>query len=107
MISATKEMTLPTALVGSIPRPSWYTRSLHGQDFKMALSDRGFREQYIDAVGAYINDQECAGLDIIVDGDARFDDDVGGRSWFFYMIDRLGGGGGSPSAPMRKRTGRR
>ena len=52
MISATKEMTLPTALVGSIPRPSWYTRSLHGQDFKMALSDRGFREQYIDAVGA-------------------------------------------------------
>ena len=91
MISATKDMMLPTALVGSIPRPSWYTRSLHGRDFKMALSDRAFREQYIDAVGAYINDQECAGLDIIVDGDARFDDDVGGRGWFFYMIDRLGG----------------
>ena len=91
MISATKDMTLPTALVGSIPRPSWYTRSLHGQDFKMALSDRAFREQYIDAVGAFINDQECAGLDIIVDGDARFDDDVGGRGWFFYLIDRLGG----------------
>ncbi len=91
MSSATADMVLPTALVGSIPRPSWYTRSLHGQDFKMALSDRGFREQYIDAVGAYVNDQECAGLDIIVDGDARFDDDVGGRGWFFYMIDRLGG----------------
>ena len=90
-MTAVKDMVMPTALVGSIPRPSWYTRSLHGLDFKMALSDRGFREQYIDAVGAYVNDQECAGLDIIVDGDARFDDDVGGRGWFFYMIDRLGG----------------
>ena len=91
MLTTTAEMVLPTALVGSIPRPSWYTRSLGGGDFKMAMSDRGFREQYIDAVGAYVNDQECAGLDILVDGDARFDNDVGGRGWFFYPLDRLAG----------------
>ena len=36
-------------------------------------------------------DQARAGLDILTDGDARFDLDVGGRSWFFYPIERLGG----------------
>ena len=70
MIGATKDMLLPTAIVGSIPRPAWYTDSLHGRSFKQALSDRNFREQYIDAVGAYILDQTSAGLDIVTDGDA-------------------------------------
>jgi 5-methyltetrahydropteroyltriglutamate--homocysteine methyltransferase len=91
MIGATKDMLLPTAIVGSIPRPAWYTDSLHGRSFKQALSDRNFREQYIDAVGAYILDQTSAGLDIVTDGDARFDNDVGGRGWFFYPLERLGG----------------
>jgi 5-methyltetrahydropteroyltriglutamate--homocysteine methyltransferase len=91
MIGVTKDMLLPTAIVGSIPRPVWYTDSLHGRSFKQALSDRSFREQYIDAVGAYIHDQTSAGLDIVTDGDARFDNDVGGRGWFFYPLERLGG----------------
>ncbi len=94
MIGATKDMLLPTAIVGSIPRPSWYTDSLHARPFKQALSDRNFREQYMDAVGAYIHDQSSAGLDIVTDGDARFDNDVGGRGWFFYPLERLGGFGG-------------
>merc|ERR1711964_516297 len=72
-------------------RPSWYTLGLQGGEFKLALSDRAYREQYIDAVGAYIHDQTSAGLDIVTDGDARFDNDVGGRSWFFYPLERMGG----------------
>ena len=95
MISTTKDMLLPTAIVGSIPRPVWYTESLRGRSFKQALSDRSFREQYIDAVGAFIHDQTSAGLDIVTDGDARFDNDVGGRGWFFYPLERLGGFAGS------------
>ncbi|MCH2540308.1 MAG: cobalamin-independent methionine synthase II family protein [Anaerolineales bacterium] len=91
MLGATKDVVLPTAIVGSIPRPAWYTASLKGRPFKLALSDRDFREQYLDAVGAYIHDQTSAGLDIIVDGDARFDNDVGGRGWFSYVLERLGG----------------
>ena len=98
MLTTTQNMTLPTALVGSIPRPAWYTENLHGRDFKFALGDRAYREQYIDAVGAYIHDQEAAGLDILTDGDARFDNDVGGRGWFFYVIDRLGGFAGRVDA---------
>ena len=91
MLGATKNVVLPTAIVGSIPRPAWYMASLKGRPFKLALSDREFREQYLDAVGAYIHDQTAAGLDILVDGDARFDNDVGGRGWFNYVLERLGG----------------
>jgi 5-methyltetrahydropteroyltriglutamate--homocysteine methyltransferase len=45
----------------------------------------------MDAVACYINEQERAGLDILTDGDSRFDLEVGGRSWFFYTIERLNG----------------
>ncbi len=91
MITTTADMILPTAIVGSIPRPAWYTEGLYGRPFKHALSDRAYQEQYFDAVGAFINDQTCAGLDIVTDGDARFDNDVGGRGWFFYPLERMGG----------------
>ena len=57
MLGATKDVVLPTAIVGSIPRPAWYTASLKGRPFKQALSDSDFREKYLDAVGAYIHDQ--------------------------------------------------
>ena len=30
-------------------------------------------------------------LDIVTNGDSRFDLAVGGKSWFFYPIERLGG----------------
>ena len=71
MLGATGNRLLPMAIVGSIPHPAWYTESLNGRPFKQALSDRTFREQYLDAVGAFIHDQTCAGLDILTDGDAR------------------------------------
>lgn len=91
MLKATKGLTLPTAIVGSIPRPGWFRESLHGRPFKVALEDASYREQYLDAVGCNLRMQELAGLDILTDGDARFDLDVGGRSWFFYPIERLTG----------------
>ena len=91
MFNATQGLTLPTAMVGSFPRPSWYTESLRGRPLKVALGDSLYREQYTDAVACYINEQERAGLDVLVDGDARFDLEVGGRSWFFYTIERLTG----------------
>ncbi|MCZ6632320.1 MAG: cobalamin-independent methionine synthase II family protein [bacterium] len=91
MLTITKDKILPTTIVGSYPRPHWYTESLHGRPFKGALSDAIFREQYMDAVACILNDQARAGLDILTDGDARFDNDVGGRSWFFYPLERIGG----------------
>ena len=91
MFNATKEKKLPTAMVGSFPKPTWFTESLRGRPFKVAMGDSLYREQYIDAVACYMNEQEQAGLDIFTDGDTRFDLEVGGRSWFFYTIERLNG----------------
>jgi 5-methyltetrahydropteroyltriglutamate--homocysteine methyltransferase len=91
MISATKNLLLPTTITGSLPRPTWYTENLGPRPFRDALADARYREQYSDAVSTYIRDQERAGLDIVTDGDARFDGDVGGMSWFQYAARRFKG----------------
>src|SRR5579859_75746 len=91
MLTTTKDMILPTAITGSYPRPLWFEANLGGRSFKTMLGDSLFREQYLDAVAAIINAQEAAGLDIVTDGDSRFDLAVGGKSWFFYPIERLHG----------------
>ncbi len=91
MLNATRDKKLATAMVGSFPKPTWFTESLRGRPFKIAMGDSLYREQYVDAVACYVNEQERAGLDILTDGDTRFDLEVGGRSWFFYVIERLGG----------------
>src|ERR1700675_2134414 len=80
MLRVTRDLILPTAITGSYPRPLWYDANLSGRSFKAALGDSMFREQYFDAVAAVINAQEAAGLDIVTDGDSRFDLAVGGKS---------------------------
>ncbi len=91
MYTSTKDIVLPTTITGSLPRPGWFTENLSGRPFLVAMADASFREQYLDAVSAAIRDQERAGLDIVTDGDARFDIDVGGRSWMGYVPERLEG----------------
>src|SRR6266852_4328304 len=76
MLTTTRDMVLPTAITGSYPRPLWFDASLGGRSFKTMMGDSLFREQYLDTV---------------TDGDSRFDLAVGGKSWFFYPIERLGG----------------
>src|SRR5262245_59793757 len=89
MLAATRDLTLPTTVTGSWPRPSWFTEVLRGRAFKDALGDSRFREQYLDAVSCVIAEQGQAGLDLVTDGDARFDLTVGGKSWFSYPLERL------------------
>src|SRR5215471_2379492 len=91
MLHVTRDLVLPSTCTGSLPTPNWYTLGLHGRPFKEALGDSLFREQYLGAVAAILNEQTMAGLDIVTDGDARFDLAVGGKSWFFYVLERLGG----------------
>jgi 5-methyltetrahydropteroyltriglutamate--homocysteine methyltransferase len=50
-----------------------------------------FREQYVDALSVYLREQEVAGLDILTDGDCRFDQDVGGQSWTSYPPHHMSG----------------
>src|SRR5499433_2257655 len=89
MFKATRDLILPTTITGSYPRPSWFTQVLAGRAFKDALGDSPFREQYLDAVSVLIAEQERAGLHIVTDGDSRFDLTVGGKSWFYYPLERL------------------
>ncbi|HEX4894113.1 MAG TPA: cobalamin-independent methionine synthase II family protein [Hyphomicrobiaceae bacterium] len=91
MLTVSKGRPLLTTITGSLPRPHWFTHNLQGRPFSLAMTEIGFREQYTDAVTTYLNDQARAGLDLLTDGDARCDCDVGGRSWFGYPAERLRG----------------
>jgi 5-methyltetrahydropteroyltriglutamate--homocysteine methyltransferase len=91
MLTVSKDRPLLTTITGSLPRPHWFTHNLQGRPFSLAMTEIGFREQYTDAVTTYLNDQARAGLDLLTDGDARCDCDVGGRSWFGYPAERLTG----------------
>ena len=89
---ATEGKPLATTITGSLPRPGWFTTNLAGRPLLTAFAtDPVYREQYGDAVAALIGDQTRAGLDVLTDGEMRFDIDVGGRSWSGYILDRLGG----------------
>ncbi len=91
MFKATDGIMLPTTIIGSLPRPHWYTENIGARTFLEAMSNSRFREQYVDAVSAYLRDQEVAGLDICTDGDCRFDTDVGGLSWASYAARQMAG----------------
>jgi len=84
MLRATKDLKLPTTITGSLPRPAWYTENLGARTFLDAMVTNQFRDQYTDTVMIYLKQQELAGLDIVTDGDAHFDSDVGGQSWTSY-----------------------
>jgi len=91
MLRGTKDLMLPTTITGSLPRPSWYTENLGSRSFLEAMVNNQFREQYVDTVSVYLHEQEMAGLDIVTDGDAHFDSDVGGQSWTNYPPRHMGG----------------
>jgi 5-methyltetrahydropteroyltriglutamate--homocysteine methyltransferase len=91
MLKATAGKLLPTTVTGSLPRPSWYTENLGARSFLDAMVNSRFREQYVDALSVYLRDQEVAGLDIVTDGDCRFDQDVGGQSWTSYPPHHMAG----------------
>src|SRR5262249_15707756 len=96
---ATRDLVLPSTITGSYPRPHWFTEELRGRGFKDALGDSRFREQYLDAVACLTREQEMAGLDIVTDGDSRFDLTVARKSWFFYGTEGLHGIAGPVDRP--------
>jgi 5-methyltetrahydropteroyltriglutamate--homocysteine methyltransferase len=101
VLNATRDLPLATTITGSVPRPAWFDRNLGERTFRRAMGDSRYAEQYRDAVGSHLRDQERAGVDIVTDGDCRFDIDVGGQSWFLYPARRLEGltGDDYPPAP--------
>jgi 5-methyltetrahydropteroyltriglutamate--homocysteine methyltransferase len=83
---------LPTTMVGSYPRPSWYKQQLLGRDIQVAFKESAYEETYHDAVASVVREQEDAGLDIVTDGNMWYDDYVGViGSFCWYMYERIGG----------------
>jgi methionine synthase II (cobalamin-independent) len=83
---------LPTTMVGSYPRPHWYTYQLDGRDVRVAFKSVSHHEAYEDATEVVIRDQEEAGLDIVTDGQMSYDDYVGViGSFCWYMYERIDG----------------
>ncbi len=91
MLKASAGLTLPTSIIGSLPRPSWYTANLGAANFLEAMMNLRWREQYEDAVSVYLRAQEIAGLDIVTDGDAHFDEQISGMSWQSYPLTHMAG----------------
>ena len=96
MYKASANVVLPTSIIGSLPRPAWYTAVLGNQTFLEAMANSRHREQYEDAVSVFLRAEETAGLDIVTDGDAHYDEQVGGMSWQSYAPAHMAGFDRSP-----------
>jgi 5-methyltetrahydropteroyltriglutamate--homocysteine methyltransferase len=96
MLKASANVILPTSIIGSLPRPSWYTANLGRKSFLEAMMNSRYREQYEDAVSTFLRAQETAGLDIVTDGDAHYDEEVAGLSWQSYPLTHMAGFSAEP-----------
>jgi 5-methyltetrahydropteroyltriglutamate--homocysteine methyltransferase len=91
MLTITADKVLPCTITGSWPRPRWFDDSMWGRPLDTCLMDVRFREKFQDALAVVLSDQERAGLDILTHGDLHCDDDLAGRSWHHYPLQRWAG----------------
>ena len=91
MLTVTKDLVLPATITGSWPRPRWFDMSMWGRPLDTCMMDVRFREQFGDALSTVIADEERAGLDIVTHGDLHCDDDMAGRAWHHYPLQRWAG----------------
>jgi methionine synthase II (cobalamin-independent) len=82
----------PTTIAGSFPRPSWYQTDLRDRDFREAMRDATFGDNYRDAVRVVVGDQIDAGVDIPTDGYLWYDRHQGvNTSFLLYPANRFEG----------------
>src|ERR1700680_3433903 len=102
MYKASANVTLPTSIIGSLPRAYWDNAGLGTKSFLEAMVHSRYREQYEDAVSCFLRAQETAGLDILTDGDAHYDEEVGGMSWQSYPLTHMDGFAQKPEPMLYK-----
>jgi 5-methyltetrahydropteroyltriglutamate--homocysteine methyltransferase len=96
MFKGSANIILPTSIIGSLPRPSWYNAVLGAKSFLEAMVHARYREQYEDAVSCFLRAQETAGIDICTDGDAHYDEEIAGMSWQSYAPAHMQGFDAAP-----------
>ena len=62
-----------------------------GRPLDTCMLDVRFREKFQDALAVVISDQERAGLDVLCHGDFHVDEDLAGRAWHHYPLQRWAG----------------
>lgn len=91
MLTITKDKVLPCTVTGSWPRPRWFDMSMEGKPLDTCMMNTAYREKFTDALAVVLSDEERAGLDIVTHGDLHCDDDMAGRSWHHYPLQRWAG----------------
>jgi 5-methyltetrahydropteroyltriglutamate--homocysteine methyltransferase len=91
MYTVTANVMLPSTITGSWPRPRWFDESMWGRPLDTCMLDVRFREKFQDALAVVISDEERAGLDILTHGDYHCDEDLAGRAWHHYPLQRWAG----------------
>ena len=91
MYTITKDKVLPCTITGSWPRPSWFDMSMEGKPLDTCMMNTSYREKFQDALAVVLSDEERAGLDILTHGDLHCDNDMAGRSWHHYPLQRWAG----------------
>ena len=104
MFTATADLVLPATVTGSWPRPRWFDSSMWGRPLDTAMMDVHFREKFQDAMAVVISDQERAGLDLLTHGDLHCDEDMAGRAWHHYPLQRWAGFEGDYLQPDETRA---
>ncbi len=104
MFTSTAGLTLPSTVTGSWPRPRWFDTCMWGRPLDTCMMDIRFREKLQDALAVVISDQERAGLDVLTNGDYHLDEDMAGRSWHHYPLQRWAGLEGDHMQAADKRS---
>ena len=91
MFKASANIVLPTSIIGSLPRPHWYTAAWGVGHFLRQWSTRASANSTKTPSASFLRAQEVAGIDICTDGDAHYDEEVGGMSWQSYPIRHMSG----------------
>jgi methionine synthase II (cobalamin-independent) len=103
MLVGSKEILLPTTMVGKYPDPRWW----RGQAFAKYPGNPGRRvfdaiseEAFNDCIQALARDQERAGLDVIADGRVFDGEDAYGQLLYHYIERMTGFDLDGPSLPV-------
>ncbi len=91
MFTVTADLMLPSTITGSWPRPRWFDVSMWGRPLDTCMMDVRFREKFQDAMAVVISEEERSGLDILTHGDYHCDEDLAGRAWHHYPLQRWAG----------------
>ncbi len=99
MFTVTADMILPSTITGSWPRPRWFDVCMWGRSLDTCMLDIRWREKFQDALSVVVSEQERAGLDILGHGDYHVDEDLAGRAWHHYPLQRWTGLDGDHAQP--------